>query len=145
MKQKLKDVGTHEDLLISKGKTSKQRIQKQVMEKEDLVIQGCTFRPKINRSSSNLSSRMASSRAKSARGQSQGTKVFENLYRTARLSQEKVYKNSQSIKHEQIQKVMKDCTFKPNLSKTRKVNKSVKESNVYPYKEPGIMKFNNTQ
>ena len=40
---------------------------------------------------------------------------------------------------------MKDCTFKPNLSKTRKVNKSVKDSKVYPYKEPVIMKFNNTQ
>jgi hypothetical protein len=68
MKEKLKDVGTHEDLLISKGMTSKQRILKKVMEKEDLATQGCTFRPKINRSSSNLSSQMASSRAKSARG-----------------------------------------------------------------------------
>jgi hypothetical protein len=92
MKEKLKDMGgKHEDLMLSRGAMTKIKLQQKQTESEQLKILGCTFRPTINRSSS-LSSRMHSSRAKSARGSSNhGTaRVFENLYKTARLSQEKV-------------------------------------------------------
>ena len=59
--------------------------------------------------------------------------VFENLYKVA---EKKRKHNENSQKHaydQEIEKLRKECTFKPNLRKTQGVNSNV-NSKIFNYK-----------
>lgn len=112
----------HETFLINRGEELKQRISKISEFNQSKEIPECTFSPTINKSITSKSlGRMTSP-----------PQVFLNLYQVAEKRKEKSLDSHRRAKQKQIESESKECTFKPDFTKTIKnTNKLCSKNNKY--------------
>lgn len=101
----------HEQFLINQYLTAKQKLSEKVLLNQSKELPECTFSPTINKPKHCKSH---------GRLTSPPPHVFLNLYKVAEKRKEKSLDSHRRAKQQQIENEIKECTFKPDCSKTLK-------------------------
>jgi len=96
----------HEDLLLGKGRYLQDKKNEKIVQREQELLEGCTFSPKLN----------------PFKGQSstpqRAEDVFTTLYEKSKWLQSQK-KDDKTLEETEFEKNKNECTFQPNLHKTK--------------------------